>query len=198
MNKFYIIAICGRAGAGKDTLLQEVMKVKGASKVLHEIVSCTTRPPREGEINGVNYHFMSNEEFTQKILSYEMLETSIFNDWCYGTSLQGLDEHKINIGVFNPEGIESLMADPRINLKVYYVTASAKTRLIRQLNRENNPDVDEIIRRYKTDEEDFALLDFDYNLVLNDSDNTENPMLSTALEIYSYASSLMCDTNGQK
>lgn len=192
MNKFYIIAICGRAGAGKDTLLQEVMGIKGANKVLHEIVSCTTRPPREGEINGVNYHFMSNEEFAQKVLSYEMLETTIFNDWCYGTSLQGLDEYKINIGVFNPEGIEALKEDPRINLKVYYVTASAKTRLIRQLNRESDPDVNEIIRRYKTDEEDFAQLNFNYDLVLNNNDNTKNPMLSTALEIYSYASNLIC------
>ena len=87
MNKINIIAICGKAGAGKDTLLQKVIRSGRTSSFIHEIVSCTTRPPREGEVNGVNYHFMTNEEFAEKILNKEMLEATIFNDWCYGTAL---------------------------------------------------------------------------------------------------------------
>lgn len=87
MNKINIIAICGKAGAGKDTLLQKIIQSAKVSSFLHEIISCTTRPPREGEIDGVNYHFMTNEEFAYKILKGEMLEATIFNDWCYGTAL---------------------------------------------------------------------------------------------------------------
>ena len=49
---------------------------------------------------------------------------------------------------------------------MYYVTAKDKTRLLRQLNREENPNVDEIIRRYKTDKEDFCDLDFHYNEIV--------------------------------
>lgn len=195
MNKINIIAICGKAGAGKDTLLRKIMQIEDTKMFLHEIVSCTTRPPREGEVNGVNYHFMTNEEFAQKILKGEMLEATIFNDWCYGTALQSLDVNKVNIGVFNPEGIETLLQDSRINLRVYYVDVPSKERLIRQLNREEFPDVDEIIRRYKADEEDFMDLDFNYYTVFND--DKKDTMTETVRDIIHYALSVP-RTQGQE
>lgn len=189
MNKIEIIAICGKAGAGKDTLLHKIMQRMGNSAILHEIVSCTTRPPREGEVDGVNYHFMTNEDFAAKIFNHEMLEATVFNDWCYGTSLQSLDTSKINIGVFNPEGIETLNEDSRINLRVYYIDAPGKDRLIRQLNREQDPNIDEILRRYKTDEEDFANLDFNYIKVQNS--DTESNLMWAIRDIEHYASALI-------
>lgn len=195
MNKINIIAICGKAGAGKDTLLRKVTRSARTAVFLHEIVSCTTRPPREGEVDGVNYHFMTNEEFAQKILKGEMLEATIFNDWCYGTALQSLDVNKVNIGVFNPEGIETLLEDPRINLRVYYVDVPGKERLIRQLNREESPDINEIIRRYKADEEDFMDLDFDYYTVFND--DKKDTMTETVRDIIHYALSVP-RTQGQE
>ena len=97
-----------------------------------------------------------------------MLEASCFNDWFYGTGYESLRSDCVNIGVFNPEGIDSLMAHKNIELVVYYVTAKNKTRLLRQLNREENPNVDEIIRRYKADKDDFADLDFHYNEIVNE------------------------------
>lgn len=166
INSYKILAIIGEAGSGKDTLMQEVLKL---NPNLHEIVSCTTRPPREGEIDGVNYHFLSGEEFGQKVINGEMLEASCFNDWFYGTGFESLRSDCVNIGVFNPEGIDSLMVHKNIQLVVYYITAKDKTRLLRQLNREENPDVDEIIRRFKTDKEDFFDLDFHYNELLNET-----------------------------
>lgn len=195
MNKINIIAICGKAGAGKDTLLQKITRSERTSSFLHEIVSCTTRPPREGEVNGVNYHFLTNEEFAEKILNKEMLEATIFNDWCYGTALQSLDVNKVNIGVFNPAGIEALLEDSRINLRVYYVDVPGKERLIRQLNREESPNVDEIIRRYKADEEDFMDLDFDYFTVFNDNKN--NTMKETRRDIIHHALLMYHASTGQ-
>ena len=86
-----------------------------------------------------------------------MLEYTYFNGWYYGTGLESVDEYKINIGVFNPRGIQKLSARrEEIDLKVFLIDASDKTRLLRQLNRENNPNVKEIIRRFNTDEEDFS------------------------------------------
>lgn len=149
---YKIIAIMGEAGTGKDTLMQEVLKVHP----FHEIVSCTTRPPREGEVDGVNYHFLTNEEFAAKVLNDEMLEATEFNNWFYGTGLESLSEDEINIGVFNPTGIESLLAHrDKVKVIVFRVYVSDKTRLIRQLNREREPDVHEIIRRFKADWIDF-------------------------------------------
>lgn len=165
MNKYKIIALIGEAGSGKDTILK---KLTNSNLAFHEIVSCTTRPPREGEVNGDNYYFISPEEFGCKILANEMLEAAVFNDWCYGTSFDSLRINDINIGVFNPTGIETMNSLKNVDLTVYYVRASDKTRLKRQLDREENPDIDEIIRRYHTDKEDFYDLDFDYIELINE------------------------------
>jgi len=157
MAKYNIIALVGEAGSGKDTIMKGVLE---KSPHLHEIVSCTTRPPREGEIDGINYHFMSPEVFGDKVVHGEMLEASCFNDWFYGTGYESLRSDCYNIGVFNPEGIESLLAHPGVAVDVYHVRATDKNRLLRQLNRETDPDVHEIIRRFKADMIDFEELEF--------------------------------------
>ena len=98
-----------------------------------------------------------------------MLEATVFNSWGYGTTINSLNENKINIGVFNPAGVESLMKDSRINLKVFYINTSDKERLIRQLGRESNPDIEEIFRRFKADTIDFSdLTDFNYTTINNE------------------------------
>lgn len=163
---YKIIAICGKAGSGKDTLMKNVV---AAYPQLHEIVSCTTRPKREGEVEGVNYYYLTGEQFGEKVLNNEMLEATCFNGWFYGTSYDSLRRDCINIGVFNPEGIDSIMTHKDIELVVFYLEVSDKTRLLRQLNRELNPDVHEIIRRFKVDEEDFLDLDFHYNALTNEN-----------------------------
>lgn len=157
--KYKIIALMGKAGSGKDTVLRKLMEEYPDK--LHEIVSCTTRPPREGEKNGINYFFLTPKEFADKILNGDMIEATMFNDWHYGTMKQALDSEKWNIGVFNPDGIRCLQEDPEIELVTYWICACDKTRLIRQLEREENPDIDEIIRRFKTDKEDFNLMEMD-------------------------------------
>ena len=153
MNKIKVIALYGKAGAGKDALLQTTMKLAGPE--LNEIISCTTRPPRQGEVNHVNYHFVTLEEFTQMVLNGDMLEATEFRAWWYGTPLLSLDPDKVNIGVFNPAGMVAIKEDHRLDVIPVKVEASDKVRLMRQLNREDSPDVAEIIRRYQTDEKDF-------------------------------------------
>ena len=60
------------------------------------------------------------------------------------------------------------MEDKLVDLTAYYVQTSDKERLIRQLNREENPDIKEIIRRFSTDEQDFEdLEDIDYQVIKN-------------------------------
>ena len=98
-----------------------------------------------------------------------MLEATSFNGWFYGTSLDSLRSDVLNIGVFNPDGIRAIISNPEVEVQVFRVVASDKTRLLRQLNRENSPNVDEIVRRYKTDKEDFNDLDFDYTEISNEA-----------------------------
>lgn len=198
---YRIIALIGEAGSGKDTLMQSILS---ALPDLHEIISCTTRPPREGERNGVNYYFISPEEFGERVLRDEMLEACCFNDWFYGTGYESLRSDTVNIGVFNPTGIESLLARKDVEVDVFYVETRDKTRLLRQLNREENPDVHEIIRRFKADWVDFADLDFDYKLIPNENEKDLERAVALFKENYSgvlrdlQAGSSPSDTEGQK
>lgn len=163
---YNVIALMGKAGSGKDAILHELIRLRPNA---NEMISCTTRPIREGEAHGVNYFFMTPEEFGARVLNGEMLECTEFNNWFYGTSYEALRSDCINIGVFNPTGVESMMHYPDINVKVFYITASDKTRLLRQLNREEHPDVKEIIRRYHADEIDFEdLTDIPHTVIENE------------------------------
>lgn len=181
LKKYKIIALIGEAGSGKDTLLQNILK---KSNELHEIISYTTRPPREGEVDGINYHFLTEEQFKQKINDGEMLETSCFNDWFYGTGYNSLRSDCVNIGVFNPNGIDSMIAHKDVYVVAYYVRANEKQRLLRQLNREENPNVREIIRRFTADLLDFEDLDFCYNEIIN---NTKNDLAYATEKVLSGA-----------
>ena len=147
MEKIKVIAYVGKSGAGKDYC----MKRTAAYHNYHIIVSSTTRPKRDYETEGVDYHFLSEKEFA----AARFLETASFNGWHYGTRYEDLDPNKVNIGVFNPTGLKSLAAHDDIDLTIVYIKASDKTRLLRQLNREEEPNVHEIIRRFATDEADF-------------------------------------------
>lgn len=159
---YKIIAIMGEAGTGKDSLMQEILKLKPE---FHEIISCTTRPKRQGEIEGVNYYYYTPEQFGDRVLHDEMLECTVFNDWFYGTSYDSVRSDCINIGVFNPTGVESLLARPDVDVKVIRVVAEDKTRLIRQLNREEWPDVREIVRRFNADWMDFDGIEEDFKCI---------------------------------
>lgn len=164
---YNILALIGEAGSGKDTILRKLIDdtkhYYNGKLPLHEIISYTSRPPREKEVDGINYHFISAEKFAEMILQNQMFEATVFNEWCYGTGIESVKEGAINVGVFNPEGAEILLHDKRVNLIIVYIHADDKIRLIRQLNREANPDIDEIIRRYKTDKFDFEDADDLYN-----------------------------------
>ena len=159
--KYTIIAIMGKSASGKDSLLKALLQ-EPQFKEAKSIISCTTRPIRENEINDTDYHFLTNEQFTNLVLSNRMLEATVFNDWCYGTSIDSLSTSGINIGVFNPEGCEALRQNENITLCLIYVEATDKTRLLRSLNREKNPDCHEIVRRFNADEMDFCEEEIEY------------------------------------
>ena len=151
---YKIVALVGKSGSGKDRILRELC----SNGHYHEIISNTTRPIRENEVDGVNYHYLTNEEFARKKANGEMLETADFRELHYGTSYDNLNENKVNIGVYNPTGYISLLENNNVEVLGIMIKCSDKERVLRQLNREEHPDVDEIIRRYSTDKVDFQYL----------------------------------------
>lgn len=154
-----IIALFGPSGSGKDTLVKYIIN---NVENTHEIISCTTRPKRDYEIDKVDYYFLTDEQFGEKVLNGSMLEAISFRGWFYGTPLEALDKNKINIGVFNIQGIECLLKDSRLEVYPIYIACEDNIRLFRSLNRETNPDCEEICRRFLTDLRDFEDIPFEY------------------------------------
>lgn len=171
-NKYQVIALIGKAGAGKDAI--QKVTCQAHPLIFNPIVSCTTRPAREEEVAGRDYHFISLEDFTRKVLNGDMLEATEFRGWFYGTPISSLDATKINIGVFNPAGVEALLEDPQLDVTVCLVHATDKERLLRYLTREEHPDCAEMCRRFLTDEKDFQNLEFNHLFIENyDGENLD-------------------------
>lgn len=112
MNKYKIIALFGKSSAGKDYLQKWIVNNYDVNKM----ISCTTRPPRDYEKNGVDYYFLSDAAFAERVLNGQILEATEFRSWFYGTPIETLSEDKINIGVFNPSGVSFLLEDPRVEV----------------------------------------------------------------------------------
>ena len=182
MNKYKIIALFGPAGSGKDYIQKHIMKTIWGKTHFNEIISCTTRPPREREKDGIDYHFFSSP---QDLIKQDLIEYTIFRDWWYGTPVSSLNINKINIGVFNINGINQLVNNDyenRINCLPIYIKTNPKIRLLRQLQRETEPDCDEIVRRYLTDQKDFLNIPFHYYVIENNTDEIQ-PIIHDIIDL---------------
>lgn len=91
MNKGLLIVISGPSGVGKGTVLKEVFK---KDENLVYSVSCTTRQPRPGETDGIEYHFISVEKFKQNIADGKMLEYAQYCDNFYGTNAEYVEKQR--------------------------------------------------------------------------------------------------------
>ena len=80
MGKLFVIS--GSSGVGKGTLIKEFLNKHPKFKLS---VSCTTREPREGEVDGINYFFLSKDEFKKRIENGDFLEWAEFSGNMYGT-----------------------------------------------------------------------------------------------------------------
>ena len=78
-----LLVVSGPSGAGKSTIIKRLKKSVGDS--LHFSVSCTTRKPREGEVDGVDYYFVSTNSFKKKIADGDFIEWCEVHGNYYGT-----------------------------------------------------------------------------------------------------------------
>lgn len=85
-----LIVLSGPSGVGKSTVIAELLTER---KDIYFSVSFTTRSPRNGEVNGVNYNFVSRSEFERMIAAGELLEYAEYVGNYYGTSLKVIQDH---------------------------------------------------------------------------------------------------------
>ena len=110
MSKGKLFVISGASGVGKSTVLNKVMAERSD---LRFSVSATTRAPRPGETNGINYYFVSKEKFQEMIAQDAFLEYDAHMDNYYGTPKEQLEEKLLTgsvildiepVGAFNVRG----------------------------------------------------------------------------------------------
>ncbi len=89
-SKGSLIVLSGPSGSGKDSVCE---RLKEYNDNFWLSISCTTRKPRNGEEDGINYFFVSEEEFKQKIENDDLLEYAVYNNNYYGTPKSKIHEY---------------------------------------------------------------------------------------------------------
>lgn len=110
MNNGMLVVFSAPSGCGKDTVFKELCK---RHSNIVESVSATTRSPREGEIDGVDYYFLSEDEFSNLISNDGLLEYARYNNCYYGTPIKGVNEAigsgKICFLIIEVQGAQKVM-----------------------------------------------------------------------------------------
>ena len=157
-----IVFIMGKSSVGKDSIFSKLRK---HFPKLHVITTCTTRPIREGEQEGREYHFASREEFETLKSSGRVIESrsypTVHGDWIYFTAAEGIDpgtQDYLVIGTL--EAYESYAAyfgkDKLLPVMVELEDGERLSRAIRREKKQKTPSFTEVCRRFLADQEDFS------------------------------------------
>ena len=169
-KKGAILIISGPSGCGKSTLLKEVYK---DISDYYFSISTTTRAPRVGEENGVDYFFVTKEEFEADIKNDDFLEYAKVHDNYYGTSLKpikkALDEAKLVIFDIDVQGHEIVRTKLNSITTSVFITTPSLEVLETRLNSRNTDSLEIIEKRIKNAKGEVEYFqDYDY-LIINDN-----------------------------
>lgn len=138
-----MIVLVGESASGKSSIEKYFVDNYGYNK----IVSYTTRPPREGEVDGVDYHFITKSQFRRLKEQDFFAETAIYNDWYYGVAKKDCTDDKV--AVLTPHGLRQVSKIKDINITSFYINVPRRDRLIKILQRGDN--IEESYRRNLSD-----------------------------------------------
>lgn len=181
-KKGAILIISGPSGCGKSTLLKEVYK--NISDYYFSI-STTTREPRIGEVNGVDYFFVSKEEFEEDIKKGNFLEYAKVHDNYYGTSLKpiikALNEGKLVIFDIDVQGHHLVRKKMNDSVTSVFITTPSLKVLEERLNNRNSDSLEIIEKRVKNAKKEIEFFnEYDYFIVNDNLESASNELVSIA------------------
>lgn len=167
----------GPAGSGKSTIIDRLINNQRVN--VKKLVTTTTREPREGEVDGVNRHFITKEEFKKKIEDGSFFEYELVHDNYYGTSKTEIDSAIKNsydlIFDIDIKGALTFKKTYPENAVLFFIVPPSKEELLNRVAKRSAVPQEEIDRRLLTAKNEYSsFLDnynyFDYFLVNLDLD----------------------------
>ncbi|GBD09773.1 Guanylate kinase [Candidatus Thermoflexus japonica] len=176
-----VVVISGPSGAGKDSLIRRMKELKVP---FHFVVTATSRPPRPDEVDGVDYHFLSREQFEAGIRAGEFLEYAIvYGDykgiprWEIENALASGKDVILRVDVQGATTLRRLIPDAVF----IFVIPASREELIERLRTRGTETTESIARRLQAVEEELKhWAEFDYVVVNRDQrlDEAVNDILA--------------------
>jgi len=178
-----VLVLSGPSGAGKSSLINKIIDDIGEC---YFSISTTTRPMREGEEDGVHYHFVSEEEFKREIEEDQFLEYALVHGNYYGTSMRpvkkALEEGKLvifDIDVQGNSAVQSRLGDITTSV---FITPPTLSELRRRLENRSTDSQEVIDKRIEMAKKEIQRVsEYDYLLINDDLNTTANELRLIAI-----------------
>ena len=177
------LLLSGPSGSGKSTLIKEILT---RFEDVYFSVSTTTRPRREGEVDGKDYHFVSKELFEKEIEAGMFLEWARVHGNYYGTSLrpvmEALEAGKLVVFDIDVQGFEAIRKSPLAPITTsVFVTTPTLEELRRRLEARGCDDAATIERRLENAKKEIVYMPrYDYVLINDDVQKTKERIVALA------------------
>ncbi len=182
LNKGAILLLSGPSGCGKSSLLKELYKVVTN---YYFSISTTTRAPRDGEKDGIDYFFVSKEVFKKDIDNGDFLEWAEVHGNYYGTSLKpinkALDASKLVIFDIDVQGFVQVIKKLKNITTTVFITTPSIKELEKRLYSRDTDTKDTIEKRIINAKKEIEYIDkYDYFIVNDDLQEASNQLISIA------------------
>ena len=181
--------VSGTSGSGKDTVVKALVKrFQEEQRPAHFVVTATTRPRRETEVDGVDYVFVSKAEFEAMIANDALLEHALVYGQFYGIpkqhvyrAMEAMDEGQDVIMRLDVQGAETIRQMVPEALLVF-ITASSEQELIDRLRGRKTEDAEQLDIRLRTAHREMSRIP-EFNYVVPNADNKLDDTIETVLAI---------------
>lgn len=178
MRYLGLIILCGKTCSGKDSVGTILCNKYG----FHRVITVTSRPIRKGEKDGVTYHYLTEDEFTDLISKNEFAEwrkyETVEGVWYYGTKKKDLNDilkYQKNFIITTPSGYEHIKNNIPSGVKTMVVYLNANHSVIEKRLLHRGDNISEAKRRLASD-------DIDFKNFYNKADRTINNFGSISLD----------------
>lgn len=170
-NKGLLIILSAPSGCGKDTVFKAIKDLRND---VVESISATTRKPRDGEVEGVNYYFKSESDFQLMVVNDELLEYARYNNCYYGTPVseveKAINDGKICFLIIDVQGAQSILKVRPDAISIFLLPPSLDILEKRLINRSTN-DSEDVKNRMKIAQREIDMAPLYKYIVVNDDLN---------------------------